>query len=110
MILSLLATAVPVVNAQQAIMPKDLPYPGIIELQVDATNVGQKIFKVHERIPVKAGRMTLLYPKWRLGAHSPAGFLFHSLQAWCLPATSKGWNGSAIRWICMHSTWTCLPA
>ncbi len=73
LILSLLA-AVTVVNAQETIRPKDLPYPGIIDLQVDATNVGQKIFKVHEHIPVKAGTMTLLYPKWRLGAHSPAGF------------------------------------
>jgi len=74
LILSLLAAAVPVVNAQEANRPRDQPFPGIIELQVDATNVGQKIFKVHERIPVKGGRMTLLYPKWRLGAHSPAGF------------------------------------
>lgn len=51
------------------------PFPGILELHVDATNVGQKIFAVHERIPVTAGRMTLLYPQWRLGTHAPAGLL-----------------------------------
>jgi predicted metalloprotease with PDZ domain len=73
LILSLLAAAVPIVAAQEAPAPRDQPYPGIIELQVDATNVGQKIFKVHERIPVKAGKVTLLFPKWRLGAHAPAG-------------------------------------
>jgi Peptidase M61 N-terminal domain len=49
----------------------DRNYPGIIELHVDATNVAQKIFKVHERIPVKPGPITLLYPQWLLGAHAP---------------------------------------
>ncbi len=53
----------------------DRAYPGVIELQVDATNVGQKIFAVRERIPVKPGRLTLLYPEWRLGTHAPAGVL-----------------------------------
>jgi predicted metalloprotease with PDZ domain len=53
----------------------DRPYPGIIDLQVDASNIGQRIFQVHEHIPVKAGKLTLLYPQWRLGAHAPAGYL-----------------------------------
>src|SRR5271165_5897475 len=74
LIISLIGAApVPVVIARQAPAPRDLPYPGVIELQVDATSVGQKIFKVQERIPVRAGKVTLLYPKWRLGAHAPAG-------------------------------------
>jgi len=48
-------------------------YPGTIELAVDATNIRQKIFSVHERIPVKAGKLTLLYPEWLPGTHAPEG-------------------------------------
>jgi predicted metalloprotease with PDZ domain len=58
--------------AQEVPKAVDKSYPGVIELHVDATNVAQKIFKVHERIPVKPGAITLLYPQWLLGAHSPA--------------------------------------
>ena len=54
-------------------VPLDRPYPGVIDLEVDATNVQQKIFVVHERIPVRPGPLVLLYPEWRLGAHAPAG-------------------------------------
>ena len=48
--------------AQQMPTPVDRNYLGIIELHIDATNVAQKTFKVHERIPVKSGPITLLYP------------------------------------------------
>jgi predicted metalloprotease with PDZ domain len=52
----------------------DTPYPGTITLDVDATDNARGIFRVKETIPVaKAGRMTLLYPKWLPGAHSPRG-------------------------------------
>jgi len=54
------------------VAPADTPYPGTISLLVDATNVNARIFNVHETIPVKAGKMTLLYPEWLPGAHSPA--------------------------------------
>jgi hypothetical protein len=59
------------VHAQDVAKPADVSFPGIVELHVDATDVGQKIFKVHERIPVKPGPITLLYPQWQLGAHAP---------------------------------------
>ena len=53
--------------------PKDLPYPGTIALAVDASNVSQFIFTVHETIPVAKGTsLTLLYPEWRPGNHSPS--------------------------------------
>ncbi len=61
------------VSAQDMPKPVDQPYPGVIELQVDATNLRQKIYTVHERIPVKAGKLTLLYPEWLKGTHSPSG-------------------------------------
>ena len=52
--------------------PRDVPYPGTIALVVDASNITQDIFTVHETIPVaKGGRLTLLYPEWRPGNHSP---------------------------------------
>src|SRR5580692_9226798 len=84
-----LLAAVPAADAQQVPRPRDLAYPGIIELQVDATNVGQKIFKVHERIPVKAGKIALLYPKWRLGAHSPAGMALSQFAGLLLTANRQ---------------------
>ena len=54
------------------VAPVDTPYPGTISLTVDLTNVNQRIFEVHETIPVKAGKTTLLYPQWLPGGHSPA--------------------------------------
>ena len=53
--------------------PLDQPYAGTVQLEVDVTNVEQKIFNMHEVIPVKPGRLTLLYPKWIPGNHSPTG-------------------------------------
>jgi predicted metalloprotease with PDZ domain len=53
-------------------MPEDREFPGTITLCVDATDVVRGIFRVHEVIPVPgAGEMTLLYPKWLPGYHSP---------------------------------------
>jgi predicted metalloprotease with PDZ domain len=53
--------------------PADLPYPGTIVLKVDATNTAQQIFRIHESIPAKPGRLTLLYPQWVPGNHGPSG-------------------------------------
>jgi hypothetical protein len=49
------------------------PYPGTLKLQVDLTQAPRKIFYVHETIPVKSGPLTLYYPKWIPGEHSPSG-------------------------------------
>lgn len=53
--------------------PQDTPYPGTIAIHVDASDTLQGIFRVHETIPVKAGALTLLYPQWIPGSHSPSG-------------------------------------
>ncbi|HET8942087.1 MAG TPA: peptidase M61 [Rudaea sp.] len=53
--------------------PQDIPYPGTIALHVDASDTAQGIFRVHEKIPVKAGALTLLYPQWIPGSHAPVG-------------------------------------
>ena len=53
--------------------PADVAYPGTIRLDVDATDLQRHIFRVHEEIPVVAGPLTLLYPQWLPGSHSPRG-------------------------------------
>ncbi|MDO1527862.1 peptidase M61 [Fulvimonas sp. R45] len=53
--------------------PQDTPYPGTIAIHVDASDTRQGIFRVHETIPVQAGKLTLLYPEWIPGNHSPSG-------------------------------------
>jgi predicted metalloprotease with PDZ domain len=52
---------------------QDVDYPGAIELAVDATDIGRRIFRAHEQLPVTAGPLTLLYPKWLPGDHAPTG-------------------------------------
>ena len=54
--------------------PRDVPYaPGTIKLEIDATNLAQRIFHVKQTIPVQAGELTLLYPMWIPGGHTPRG-------------------------------------
>lgn len=53
--------------------PQDVPYPGKVTIHVDAGDTRQGIFRVHESIPVRPGAVTLLYPAWIPGAHSPSG-------------------------------------
>ncbi|RYD56754.1 MAG: M61 family peptidase [Sphingomonadales bacterium] len=54
--------------------PRDVPYPGTMTVDVDATNNQQGIFKVKQTIPVaKTGHMVLLFPKWIPGKHGPRG-------------------------------------
>src|SRR5580704_8999337 len=52
--------------------PVDQPYAGTLSLHVDLTNVHSRILTVHETIPVKPGPITLLYPQWLPGTHSPS--------------------------------------
>jgi predicted metalloprotease with PDZ domain len=53
---------------------RDIAWPGVINLSVDASDVTRGIFNVSETIPISApGPMTLLYPKWLPGHHSPIG-------------------------------------
>ncbi|HVJ28847.1 MAG TPA: peptidase M61, partial [Gammaproteobacteria bacterium] len=54
--------------------PRDVAYPGVIGLDVDASDVARGIFRVRERVPVpQAGALTLLYPEWLPGKHAPRG-------------------------------------
>ena len=44
-----------------------------ISLTVDATRTQRKILHAHLVMPVKAGPLTLYYPKWIPGEHGPDG-------------------------------------
>jgi predicted metalloprotease with PDZ domain len=53
---------------------RDIPYPGTIRLEVDASDLRQGIWTIRQTIPVaQAGRMTLLFPQWLPGNHAPRG-------------------------------------
>lgn len=57
--------------------PQDIPYPGTITLEIDATDTVTGAFRVTETIPVAPGatRLTLLFPQWLPGKHGPRGAL-----------------------------------
>ncbi len=60
-------------SARVAAMPVDQPYPGVITVDVDLTDLQRKIMEVRQTLPVKPGPLTLFYPQWLPGAHSPVG-------------------------------------
>lgn len=53
----------------------DIPYPGAIAVDIDATDTTRGLYRVTETIPVAPGarRLTLLLPQWHPGKHGPAG-------------------------------------
>jgi predicted metalloprotease with PDZ domain len=53
--------------------PQDVPYQGTLKISVDATDVAHRIFRVREVVPAQPGPLTLLYPQWLPGNHSPSG-------------------------------------
>jgi predicted metalloprotease with PDZ domain len=96
------AQLVPPLNSRPEAYPKptrvpaarDAPYPGTIQLTVDATDVTRGIFQVHERVPVAgAGDLVLLYPKWVPGGHSPRGDI-KSVAGIRVSA-----NGKPLKWV-----------
>ncbi|HEY8574493.1 PDZ domain-containing protein [Phenylobacterium sp.] len=73
--------------------PQDAPYPGVLKLEVDATDIDRRIFRVRQTIPVvRRGPMTLLYPQWVPGGHSPRNALFN------VAGLVVRANGQAIPW------------
>ncbi len=55
--------------------PEDKPYPGVIHLAVDTSDLDRRVYRIHETIPVpeSGGDIVLDYPKWLPGTHAPAG-------------------------------------
>lgn len=78
-----ISTAQPVPRSTPSAVPvpagvpdaADKPYPGVIGLDIDASDTQRGAFRVTETIPVAVGteRLTLLYPMWRPGHHAPRG-------------------------------------
>lgn len=55
---------------------QDIPFPGTMTLDIDATDTTRGIFTTRETLTgVRAGPMALLFPKWLPGNHSPTGQL-----------------------------------
>ncbi len=73
--------------------PRDRPYPGTIDLSVDITDIQRRILNVHETVPVQSDEVTLLYPKWIPGNHSPTGPI-SKLAGLVITA-----NGKRIEWV-----------
>jgi predicted metalloprotease with PDZ domain len=64
----------PLAMAQAMQAPRDIPYPGTLRLEVDASDTSRGIYRVVEAIPVAGpGPMTLLFPQWLPGNHGPSG-------------------------------------
>ncbi|MBN6150911.1 M61 family metallopeptidase [Xanthomonas sp. AmX2] len=59
--------------AAQTPPPQDVPFAGTLKIDVDATDLQHRIFRVRATIPARPGPMTLLYPQWIPGNHSPTG-------------------------------------
>ncbi|MGV8928278.1 MAG: M61 family metallopeptidase [Brevundimonas sp.] len=54
--------------------PRDVAYPGVITLEMDATDIDRRIVSIKQTIPVTGpGPLILLYPQWIPGNHGPVG-------------------------------------
>jgi predicted metalloprotease with PDZ domain len=73
--------------------PVDKPYPGTIGLAVSVRDVTHRVIDVQETIPAEAGELTLLYPQWIPGNHSPTG----PIDA--LAGLAVTGNGQAVPWL-----------
>lgn len=67
------ATPVPVRVDARGVEISQAAYPGTIALEVDATQLGQRVFSVRQHVPVSAGERRFHYPAWLPGNHSPTG-------------------------------------
>jgi predicted metalloprotease with PDZ domain len=75
--------------------PVDQPYAGPVKLEVDLTNVRDRVAHVREEIPVPANakELVLLYPQWVPGAHSPTGPISR------IAGIVTSVNGTRVQWV-----------
>lgn len=72
------STPQPVAAAPAIPAPRDVAYPGVLTLEIDATDLDRRIFGIRQTIPVaKAGNLTLLYSEWIPGNHAPRGPIYN---------------------------------
>lgn len=86
------APDVPDVDAR-GVKISEAAYPGTIRLEVDATDLGQRVFKVRQTVPVQAGLQRFHYPAWLPGNHSPTGQI-EKLAGLVISA-----NGQRLDWV-----------
>ncbi|MFN4092328.1 MAG: M61 family metallopeptidase [Brevundimonas sp.] len=72
---------------------QDRDFPGVIGYHVDATDLAHRVVRVTQTIPVKAGPLTLLYPKFLPGNHAPTG----PIQL--LSGVTASGGGQRIEWL-----------
>lgn len=79
-----------------------------IKLSVDATEAARNVLRVRETMAVKAGALTLFYPKWIPGEHAPTGTLNDMVN---LFVTANGklivWRRDDVEMFAFHLT---IPA
>jgi predicted metalloprotease with PDZ domain len=83
----------PVPLPPPVVAPADTAYSGTISLIVDITNITDRVINVHETIPVTGGEITLLYPEWLPGTHSPSNPLVN------MAGLTVSANGRRVDWI-----------
>ena len=86
------APDVPTVDAR-GVTISETAYPGTIVLDVDATDLGQRVFKVRQTVPVRGGLQRFHYPAWLPGSHSPTGQI-EKLAGLVITA-----NGQRLEWM-----------
>jgi predicted metalloprotease with PDZ domain len=67
-------------------------WPGTLSLTIDATDLSHRVFRASQQIPVQPGPLTLLYPQWIPGNHSPSGPVNR------VAGLKFSGNGQAIAW------------
>jgi predicted metalloprotease with PDZ domain len=73
---------------------RDVPYPGTMQLTVDASDVTRGIFRIRQHVPVPGpGDLVMLYPKWIPGGHSPRGDIRN------ITGFRPSANGRALDWV-----------
>ncbi|MCL7715885.1 peptidase M61 [Stenotrophomonas sp. CPCC 101365] len=66
------APDVPTTDAR-GVAISDVAYPGTVQLEVDATDLGQRVFRIRQTVPVRPGLQRFHYPAWLPGNHAPTG-------------------------------------
>ena len=89
---ALLAQAPPATATSPTGMEARASYPGTLTVDVDATDLTRRVFHVRQTIPVQAGPLRLLFPKWIPGKHRPDGPIHR------LAGLRVNGNGQRIAW------------
>jgi predicted metalloprotease with PDZ domain len=85
---------------------RDIAYPGIVRLEVDARDVDHRILRAREVIPTRGGeQLTLLYPMWMPGNHAPRGPI-QNLAGLTISANGRKleWQRDAVEMAAFHVT------